>query len=897
MNRFVLISLFSLFILFIPGCGNTPDSQPIETSPIATQATTPPVATPTTSSSDAMTTTSSPVATPTTPSSSLEQVERTPITLAVYEYDLSCYQPLINLFEREHPDIQVRLVGHTEAPNADQENSIRAWATSFDVFPYASNRADGTQYLLDLRPLLIADAQFDTADFLPGLLPDAPAPLWSIPIGAAYYITYYDKTAFDAADLAYPQLEWNVDDFLAAAQALTMREDGEVTRWGYVPGQLRYSPLLVTQLTSPLDTGDGLRLTDPDVVAAAQWMSDLFTVHEVSPWLEYYKPDDRHTGSNFQTPFTLTNIGQAAMWHSTHILYDATREHVGVTAVPHSQHGYAADPLLTGFAVSRGTRSPEAAWQLLHFLSRQPLRTCVAWATEYVPARRSVAAAENYWEQLPAELAPVLQYAAENNVAPRISYPVATLLPEAFAAHIDDNIPVAAALELGMTAVPPPVATEEIVVAPEAEPTVDNNATHITFMTLSYLSEQHQLLAEAFQREYPNIVVHVEMDDTPGINLLERLSNADCFVESASVLHDDELRAAILSLDPFLDIDGSIQTDDFYPLQRNYFIAEGQLMAIPAFMVTRLIEYNRDLFSEAGVPEPPLDWTLDDFLEIAQQMTWGEGAEKHYGYAEPSVILGADGINAFDIQFIDASSGVPTFNYAAAAEMISWYADLTRVYEIRPPLTGDFAADFLQITTLLEEGRVAMWNGALSDVVIGTQNRPLPFDIGFAPIPVGPSGSRGDLTDDANGYYIMADSAQREACWQWIKFLTLHPQAISLKQSLPAHIETAESTEYIDHVGEGLAAAARAFMDSSNPRPYIEEPSWFFPGHDWLRAASREVASGESDVATALANADVKFSQYRQCIIEQEAFNNEGGQLDCLASVDPTLASQYTFRP
>jgi hypothetical protein len=103
----------------------------------------------------------------------------------------------------------------------------------------------------------------------------------------------------------YPDLDWTTDDFLDAALALTVREGDEVTRWGYVPGQMRYPPLLASRLNGPLTTPDGgLRLADPDVVAAVQWLSDLFMVHEVSPWLDEYKPAGRQSGGG----------GQSASW-------------------------------------------------------------------------------------------------------------------------------------------------------------------------------------------------------------------------------------------------------------------------------------------------------------------------------------------------------------------------------------------------------------------------------------------------------------------------------------------------------------------------------------------------------------------------------------------------------
>jgi len=196
------------------------------------------------------------------------EADQVAIALAVDSASLNRYRPLIELFEAEHPHIRVRLAEVTAVANPDE--SIRALASSFDVFAYSPNRQGETQYLLDLRPFLDLDPQFDPGDFLPGLLPESSEPLWAIPTGAAYYLTFYDKSAFAAAGLDAPELNWTVDDFLTAAQALIVHENGEVTRWGYVPAQLRYSPLLAAQLTAPLQTADGLRLTDPDIVAAVQ---------------------------------------------------------------------------------------------------------------------------------------------------------------------------------------------------------------------------------------------------------------------------------------------------------------------------------------------------------------------------------------------------------------------------------------------------------------------------------------------------------------------------------------------------------------------------------------------------------------------------------------------------
>ena len=823
------------------------------------------------------------------------QTEQVTLTLAVEGSSLNRYQPLIEAFEADHAHIRVRLVNVNEVADPD-ESGIRALATSFDVFPYSPNRQGDTQYLLDLRPLLDLDPQFEPADFLPGLLPPATEPLWAIPTGAAYYVTFYDQSAFEAANLLPPELDWTTDDFLDAALALTLREGDEVTRWGYVPGQMRYPPLLATQLTGPLTTPDGSpRLADPDVVAAVQWLGDLFTLHQVSPWLDDYRPAERRTGSGGQTAQALINSGQATMWHTTHLLFDKNEEHVGVTAVPHGPHGLAAEPIIYGFAASRGTAHPEAAWQLLHFLSRQPPQD--AWVDLITPARRSVAAANSYWEQLPDSLAPALQYTAENNTIPRLSYQTIDALQEALAAHIDDNIPVLAALDQSAEIGPilPEETEVEVVVVPDAEPE-DEERVRITFATERSVIEAHRQLANQFQEEQPDIAVRIVEKDVYATGTLNQVAGSDCFVGWGGSWQDEEVRTALLPLTPLLELDGTLQPDDFYPILIEPLMIDGQLWGIPAWIHTPYLEYNRELFAEAGITEPPLDWTLDDFLDIALQLTKGEGETKQYGYAELGVLFALGFTQAFGVQVVNDSTAIPNFDYEAATEMIAWHVDLVHRHQVQPYFGDDHAVALAEFEHLVAEGRVAMWPGGFSGLIIVMNNRPFNIDVGMAAQPIGPGGYRGNTRQILPvAYHILADSpsSQRQACWEWIKFLSKQPMAVQAQNTtqrmMPAHIETAESEAYITLVGADMAAIIRDFMNFppvADAVTMTPPPPWMGPGHDWLRDAYREAVTGEVSVTAALAEAEAKFSQYRQCVIERDAFDNPSLWQACAREVN-----------
>jgi hypothetical protein len=153
-------------------------------------------------------------------------------------------------------------------------------------------------------------------------------------------------------------------------------------------------------------------------------------------------------------------------------------------------------------------------------------------------------------------------------------------------------------------------------------------------------------------------------------------------------------------------------------------------------------------------------------------------------------------------------------------------------------------------------------------------------DVGIAPLPSGLYGSM-DVSDATYAYYIVADTPQREACWAWIKFLSVHPQTTRF---LPAHIETAESDAFSDAVGADVVDVYRATMNNSTPAGSWL-PDWMAPAQWWLIDAYQD-AVRDGDVEGALANAEAKFTRYRQCIIDHNAFEDQAQQDVCRIAVE-----------
>ena len=81
----------------------------------------------------------------------------------------------------------------------------------------------------------LKDSTIDTSDFIDAVaqLADGLGATYALPWCAATEILYYNQDMFDAAGIAYPTDEWSYDEFLAAARALTIKnEDGTTAVYG-----------------------------------------------------------------------------------------------------------------------------------------------------------------------------------------------------------------------------------------------------------------------------------------------------------------------------------------------------------------------------------------------------------------------------------------------------------------------------------------------------------------------------------------------------------------------------------------------------------------------------------------------------------------------------------------
>ena len=322
----------------------------------------------------------------------------------------------------------------------------------------------------------------------------------------------------------------------------------------------------------------------------------------------------------------------------------------------------------------------------------------------------------------------------------------------------------------GGTDEPSPGAGEQVEPIVAQEP---SEPVTIRFAVFSSVGESTQMqgFKEAFEAEYPNITVEFEL--VPANRHREKLltqiaggNEPDTAFIDAGFVQELASRGALVNLDGYIAGSDVVAREDYVEGFRNTAIFQDGMYGLPFDGETTGLFYRTDLFEEAGIEGPPQTW--QEFEQTAQALTKPD--EQQYGVAMFSTeaayywypwlwqaggeTLSADGQ---DIAF-DSPEGVQ------AAE---FYVNLARNYA--PP-------DELALNSW--DGRVAFATGKVAMYVAGnwfagtllSEFPDIEGEWASAPLPQGDAGCATTLAGDS--LVILGNTAQQDAGWLWIEFLS-----------------------------------------------------------------------------------------------------------------------------
>ncbi len=160
-----------------------------------------------------------------------DSTENTPITLQWWSWDPSMKEKneaLIEKFEMENPGVTVELSTYS---TSEYWTKIRIQANQNklpDVFTMSSGFLEewsNANLLMNLDDLIAKDNLFDTfykSIFDVGKSISGTDHYYALPFALVTTVLYYNKDAFDLANIEYPNDDWTWEDFRDAAKNLPL---------------------------------------------------------------------------------------------------------------------------------------------------------------------------------------------------------------------------------------------------------------------------------------------------------------------------------------------------------------------------------------------------------------------------------------------------------------------------------------------------------------------------------------------------------------------------------------------------------------------------------------------------------------------------------------------------
>ncbi|MEM8530752.1 MAG: extracellular solute-binding protein [Chloroflexota bacterium] len=815
------------------------------------------------------------------------------ISFGASEFDRSFYEPLIEAFNAENPDVQVQLVvldPYNGSPDETMQRIVSAVDTAAVWYIRHDDITSGR--LRDLTPFIESDAAFDRDDFYPGFLELSSynEQFYLLPRSVNLPRLSYNKVLWEEAGLAPPTADWNWEEFVTAAEQLTVKRDDTIERYGFIgnDADMFFADLAAQGVHLTEIPMDQIQWDRPEVVAALQRLKEY-----------------RETGLLYQATIDAPSDVRAmianqeiAIWEKGLFAPNSSDWvapfEIGTTFYPTGSGFSSMSVRFDGFIMSSGTQYPQEAWQWLSFLSRQaPPLSHMFPDSAPIPARKSLALQSGYWDSLSDEMRSSLEAVLEQSVTYISSDMVNPLVNQAFGQAMRTLSHDTQSLEQALQDVQnnfeeqvaiaaltptPDVTAQQIIVATPIPSIVPENATRVTFNPGVLDGRQVQRIADVFNQA--DTGVFVQLNDEGLGDLAVQANTSDCFA-MFEIPEKADLQA-VQNLQPLIDADMSFALDDYPAIMLEPLQQDLDVYGLPQAAYLRTLIYNETRFDDADAPYPTIDWTTDTFFAVAEQLT-SDSEQYGFGDADPNLNIPffANDLGTSLVEM--GETGIrPRFTDPQVVAALRQYVDLLAATAPQQQFVATTEAEIeeqVDIRQLFRAGQVAMmFDFGFSHV----EERP-EFVSRMAPPPFG---DRAPTTNDVFpiGMFISenADVPATEACLTWIKHLST--QAPLVADTFPARKSMAQSEEFLAQVPEGAEEVYSAYLEAFERGPVpdvarvpIIDPS--FKWH-WLYQAIDQALQGEN-LEEALEDAQRLTTAHLECV------QDGGSTEDCAEQVDP----------
>jgi ABC-type glycerol-3-phosphate transport system substrate-binding protein len=421
---------------------------------------------------------------------------------------------------------------------------------------------------------------------------------------------------------------------------------------------------------------------------------------------------------------------------------------------------------------------------------------------------------------------------------------------------------------------------------PTDEPGGENGKTTISFAAFDYERQTYEPLIKKFKEENPNIdVVLVPLDDlmnvpgnppdadySPQAQLRRIVSGAD--TAPAIIVQPETIGSdLLLDLAPLMDADSSFKRDDFFPGALEQYTAKGGTRVLPRYVYAQMLTYNKELFKNAGLPEPKPGWTWTDLLGAAEQLAKKNGSKVDtYGYFDISggflplfSMLKDQGIDLLNTPSAEVKLDRP--------EVVSTVTQFRKLIDSGAIFRPEFkeAGPSIDPNQLINDGHVGIWASEFSSGGPAVDGPPsatpsFPFATGQVPYPSLPFSIFGGGVD---GFIISSGTTHPNESWKWIEFLSRQitddvalkggPRGFSPPGRVPARQSLADQSGFWKNLDPQAAEAYKWAI--AHPAPPPERTPDYMVFGALSQALDQVLGTDKKDPQKALQEAQKQLEQ------------------------------------
>ncbi|MGJ9385754.1 ABC transporter substrate-binding protein [Salipaludibacillus sp. CF4.18] len=380
--------------------------------------------------------------------------------------------------------------------------------------------------------------------------------------------------------------------------------------------------------------------------------------------------------------------------------------------------------------------------------------------------------------------------------------------------------------------------------------------SYFSFSATPNYEEELEQIVDAFEGEYPNIKVNLELaayDDyftrlqtqIAGSNAPDVFElNYENFVQYAS-------RGTLADLSEYIESDEDFDPNVLNQEAFNAYNYEGKQYGMVESFSNVLTFYNKDLFDEAGVDYPSSEWTWDDELQAAIELTDKES--NVWGTYAPVTMNEFYKIAAQNGGQIFNEDGSVAINSPENLEALNYMVDKIVEHEVSPSpadLSGQSPED------LFMNGQLAVLHTGIW--MFGAfEEASFDWDI---ELEAGNTQKAHHFF--ANGLAVSADSDQQEAAYKFARFMSASEEVANIRidssWELPALSDDDILSPYLEQSSPENREAVFEALNSLILPPVVENWSRI---SDVTNEALESVQFGESSPEEVLNDLEEEFNK------------------------------------